>query len=174
MSKKMHKETAPFDRVFVVTELIVSRTQVFNCRIHHNNTTEKVIISIVCYILKCNLFFIQSQMIFFVLTRMHSSRMRTTRLRIVPGGVLSTWSEGEGGRCCDLVPSGPPPPRVGQTNACENITFATRAVIDNTFGTTTWTTKYHPNCVLNVKYDSPWVLSIKTLLLVNNQEYLGH
>ena len=52
---------------------------------------------------------------------MHSSRMRTSRLRIVPGGreVLSrgggvvTWSQGGGrccpevgGRCCDLVPGG--------------------------------------------------------------------
>ena len=50
------------------------------------------------------------------------------------GGVV-VWSRGrEGGRSCDLV-SGrppPPPPPVGQTNACENITFArfaTRAVI---------------------------------------------
>ena len=57
------------------------------------------------------------------LTRMHSSRMRTARLRIVTGGgggccdhvpgggggagrgVLSTWSQG-GGRCCDLVLGG--------------------------------------------------------------------
>ena len=35
-------------------------------------------------------------------TRMHSSRMRTARLRVVPGG-----GRGElGGRCSDLVPGG--------------------------------------------------------------------
>ena len=42
---------------------------------------------------------------FYLKTRMHSSRMRTARLRIVPGGVVS-WSRGEGGKCCDLVPGG--------------------------------------------------------------------
>ena len=43
---------------------------------------------------------------------------------LVPGG-------GEGGRCCDLWCCPPPSPRVRQTDACENITFArfaTRAV----------------------------------------------
>ena len=44
------------------------------------------------------------------------------------GGVV-TWSRG-GGRCCDLVHGRPPPPPPSlQTNACENITFATRVVI---------------------------------------------
>ena len=51
---------------------------------------------------------------------MHSSRMRTARLRIVPGGGVVTWfrgggreegvvtwSRGGGGvRCCDLVLEG--------------------------------------------------------------------
>ena len=41
-------------------------------------------------------------------TRMHSSRMHTARLCIVPGGReggVVTWSWG-GGRCCHLVPGG--------------------------------------------------------------------
>ena len=40
-------------------------------------------------------------------TRMHSSRMRTARLRIVRGGEggVVSWSGG-GGRCCDLVLGG--------------------------------------------------------------------
>ena len=78
---------------------------------------------------------------------MHSSRMRTARLRVVAGGGgrcsdqvsgvegvdILTWSRGGGGRCSDLVPCciwcATYPPGLGQTNACENITFATRAVI---------------------------------------------
>ena len=41
------------------------------------------------------------------------------------GGVV-TWSQGGGERrCCDLVAHLPaPPPGVGQTDTCENITFA--------------------------------------------------
>ena len=41
------------------------------------------------------------------ITRMHSSRMRTARLCIVPGGGgVVTWSHlGGGGRCCNLVSS---------------------------------------------------------------------
>ena len=45
-----------------------------------------------------------------------------------PRGRKVLWP-GPGG-CCDLVPGGgcpPPPPRVGQTDACENITFARSA-----------------------------------------------
>ena len=54
---------------------------------------------------------------------MHSSRMRTARLcidrsaRMLGGGVILS-----GRGPVDVTP--PPPPRVGQTNACENITFA--------------------------------------------------
>ena len=47
------------------------------------------------------------------------------------GGVVTrshVHVRGEGG-CCDQVHCPLPPPGVGQTNACENITFATRAVI---------------------------------------------
>ena len=50
------------------------------------------------------------------------------------GGMLSGWGEGE--VCCPggrEVLATAPPPGVGQTNACENITFAcfaTRAVIN--------------------------------------------
>ena len=47
--------------------------------------------------------------LFSLKTRMHSSRMRTAHLCIVPGGReegVVTWSlvRGKGGRCCDLVP----------------------------------------------------------------------
>ena len=56
---------------------------------------------------------------------MHSSRMRTARLRAVSGGGVGvvTWSM--------VIHLPPPPPRVEVTHACENITFAryaTRAV----------------------------------------------
>ena len=85
---------------------------------------------------------------------MHSSRMRTARLHIVPGGGrccdlerggvlwpgqgggVVTWTGGVlwpgqgGGRCCDLARGGrplvlpTPSPGVEVTHACENITFA--------------------------------------------------
>ena len=44
----------------------------------------------------------------FIQTRMHSSRMRTARLRIVPGGGREMLSSGPRveGRCCHLVPGG--------------------------------------------------------------------
>ena len=70
---------------------------------------------------------------------MHSSRMRTTRLCIVPGGVVTfdpgkggivTFDPGQGGRCWPggggVVHS--PPKYYRMTDACENITFATQAV----------------------------------------------
>ena len=48
--------------------------------------------------------------------------------RCCPGGGRCCQEVGRrccpGKRCCALLPPPPPPPTVGQTNACENITFA--------------------------------------------------
>ena len=96
-------------------------------------------------------------------TRMHSSRIRTTRLRIIPGGGggegVVTWSRGGGGVVRRMLHTSP---RWTEwvTHACENITFAryaTRAVTRTAFqwGAYRPLANWHFSCTPPAMHDPP-------------------